>query len=240
MEANLLAIDLGGTKIEIAVLNENSKILYSKYLATPDCPKAFFDLLEPYAVDLKNNYKLERAVAAVPGIWDSEKVLKQSINLPKYINYPVWNKLERNLGLDITLAYDIELAALGEAVYGAGKGFNSMLYLNLGTGFSGALYKDGALFKTNYSPTLRLDFLQYSNSKLSLWDKLALNLVNLSLILSPEIIVLGGGKAINNWEEYVLPAINKAQGYLKDKLCYKLEIKKKLLDNPALFGALED
>lgn len=237
-DRNLLAIDLGGSKTEYAFINAEKVVCHTGKFETPASPEDFLNKLRSLVVNNNEEITIKKIVAAVPGVWDEAMTLKQSLNLPNYIDYPIWQPLNQEFNLEIDLHSDVELAALGEAIYGAGKGYNSMLYLNLGTGFSGALYKDGSLFKTDYSPTLRLDFLKYSDSKIDFWEKLSLNLINLSLLFSPELIVLGGGRAVNNWNEFVEPAIDKAQSYLKDKLCFEVKIHLKELDNPAIFGAM--
>ena len=107
----------------------------------------------------------------------------------------------------------------------------------MGTGFSGALYKNGEIFTTSYSPTLRLDFLVQPESisvenpseedlELNKDDKreksitlLSSTLINLSFILSPQIISIGGGKVTDErWTNIIKPAIDKAIWYILKRI----------------------
>ena len=53
--------------------------------------------------------------------------------------------MAERLGLTAWLANDADAGGLGEAVFGAGRGAGSMLYVNVGTGIGGAVMIDGSL-----------------------------------------------------------------------------------------------
>lgn len=257
MARKILALDLGGTKTSIALFDTaTDKLIKEETFATPAMPD---ELMVMLLAKLKaNDYEGLAAIAVgAPGYWDADKVLRQSLNLPKYIGYPLWSKLSAALDLPIYLKTDVELAAIGESTYGIAYEHSSLLYINMGTGFSGALYKDGELFSTQYSPTIRLDYLVQAMPNNQ--DKKEINtnqnncgqqeqniaylsglLVNLSFILSPQIISIGGGKTNNeNWQKIIEPAILAATPYLEQNLTYPIKIQKSLLKNPSLYGALK-
>lgn len=238
------AIDLGGTNTRIAIFNHEAKILDQEVFNTPKEPEI---LVEKIYSELKDNTEISAISVAAPGFWDKDCILQQSINLKSYIGYPIWSKLAEKLKLPIYLKTDVELACLGEAIYGHNNQYSNLLYLNIGTGFSGALYKDDKLFSTNYSPTIRLDFLiqptqaKYqgnlvSNLEFVPSDLLSSTIINLALILSPQIIILGGGKVEAQWNELLEPAIKNSLAYLKKVLVYPIKIEKSRLEFPALYG----
>jgi glucokinase len=72
---------------------------------------------------------------ALPGFLDEarERVLRLS-NVPALDGVPLRARLERRLGLPVTLDTDTNAGALAEALLGAGRGFERVLYLTLGTG----------------------------------------------------------------------------------------------------------
>jgi fructokinase len=62
---------------------------------------------------------------------------------PHWSNVDVLGKLRRALEVDICLDTDVNVAALGEYMWGASKGHDPSLYLTIGTGIGGGYIKDG-------------------------------------------------------------------------------------------------
>ncbi len=223
-----ITVDLGGTYTRIGLFESQKLKQLIKY-ETPPTPQEF---IKKFSEEIKN-IKLENISqigVGAAGFWDSEQVLRQSINLPQYIGYPLWQEISKLTKLPVSLATDVELAASGEAIYGLKNQFISVLYINMGTGFSAGLYKDGEIFTTDYSPALRLSFTTTANS-------LKDTLINLACLFSPQIIVIGGSKATQNWDTEIEPIIQEAMSYLSQVLVYDLKIQKSTLEYPTLWGA---
>lgn len=253
----IIAIDLGGTKTDIAIFSagagadiSSARALKSKRIETAKNSK---EAEEKILLTIRELIKdsssspdefLGIGVAAA-GYWDKNYLLKQSFHLPEYIDYPIWDNISKALALPLSLATDVEAAAMGEAVYGLANKFDSVLYINLGTGLGAGLYKDGKIFSTSYSPTLRLEMMvepefEAAPKKVQAKAQLATTLINLACLLSPQVIAIGGGKANQeNWGKLIQPAIDKAMDYLDDNLCYKIQIQRTKLENPSLNGAYE-
>ncbi len=267
----IISIDLGGTKTSVALFN-NGEIVNEDNFPTPDKPEDFLVMLQAKLNDLDLKSVSGIGVGAA-GYWDENCILKQSLNLPKYIDFPIWKNLSASLNLPLFLKTDVELAAMGEAVYGLNNQYKSVLYINMGTGFSGALYKDGEIFTTSYSPTIRLDYLVLPQVKEAIQNNqilsnensmsentqpnentaqdnlknsgqdilhLSTTIINLAFTLSPEIIVIGGGKANeDSWNSTIQPAIDQAMPYLHENLTYKIKIQPAKLKSPTLYGGLK-
>lgn len=62
---------------------------------------------------------------------------------PRWSNVDVLGKLRRTLEVDIRLDTDVNVAALGESMWGASRGHDPSLYLTIGTGIGGGYIKDG-------------------------------------------------------------------------------------------------
>ncbi len=252
----IVAVDLGGTKTAIACFAD-SQMLGTSSFSTPQLAKDFEILLESELRVLLTRLELnlEDIVSigvGAAGYWDSSCILKQSINLPKYVGQPIWTNISATLDKPVFLKTDVELAALGEAIYGQENHYSSVLYLNLGTGIGAALFKDGEIYSTDYSPALRLEYMVQpdfsatalssranndTNKRQETIAALSTTLVNLACILVPQLIVLGGGKTkTENWDLVVRPAIDKASEYLEQHMVYPIKISKAKLENPTLYG----
>jgi predicted NBD/HSP70 family sugar kinase len=243
-----IGIDIGGTKTELAYF-VNGQIQRITNFPTPEYPSEFLVILRS-KLDKLDLSRIKGFGVGAPGFWDHNRILRQSINLPNYIGQEIWQEFEVLTGLNVYLKSDVELAAMGEAVYAYENQFDSLLYLNLGTGFGGGFYKDGQIFTSNYSPCLRLDYmvqpeitdLEKSSVEEVLKSQMILStsIINLALILSPQIISIGGGRANEeNWQKFIQKAVNKASEYLSSILTYKIHILPSKLKNPALYGANE-
>jgi predicted NBD/HSP70 family sugar kinase len=249
-----LAIDLGGTSCDIAHF-ANDRIDKIQNFPTPENPADYLMILESKLQGL-NLGDIAAIGVGAPGFWDDNCVLKQSLNLPQYVGFPIWSRLSSALNIPVLLKADVELAVMGEAVYGLHDQFESVLYINMGTGFGAGLYKNSEVFTTSYSPVLRLDFMvhpefissgNFPNREKSKQEKnlesiaaLSSTLINLACIVSPQVISIGGGKTHEaNWQSVIQPAVDKALRYLDQVLTYKIQIFKSRLENPVLYGAHE-
>ncbi len=226
---NILSIDLGGTYTRLGYFQNNELTELIKY-QTPKTPEQFIEEFEKQFKNFDN--ELTSIGVGAAGFWDREQLLKQSINLPQYIDYPLWDKISKLSKTKVYLATDVELAVWGEAVYGLNNQYTNVLYINMGTGFSAGLYKDGKVFSTDYSPALRLSFTTTASS-------LKDTLINLACLFSPQVICLGGSNALANWDTEIVSTIKEAQDYLSKVLVYPLKIQAAKLEYPTLWGALE-
>jgi glucokinase len=149
-----LTVDLGGTKIIAAVVLPDGKIISRNYRLTmaDKGPEAVSDRILS-AVDkaiaqakLKTSELIGIGVAAA-GILDTNRgIVTTSPNLPNWRNVPLRDILADKLGVATYIVNDASAAALGEHRFGAGMGFNNMLYLTVSTGIGGGIIIDGELY----------------------------------------------------------------------------------------------
>lgn len=143
----IAAVDLGGTRVRAAVIGSDGALLRRVDAPTDhnaDTPEQIPCLLRQLVGDLT----IERAVVGTPGRIEAGSV-GQVANLPQgWLRYLNEDWLSRVTGLDVTLAGDAELAAVGEAWFGAGTSSGDMAYLTLSTGVGGAALTSGRLIRT--------------------------------------------------------------------------------------------
>jgi glucokinase len=130
-----LAVDLGGTRMRAAVVAPDGEITGKKVMATPRdaaCPDALLDLVG----DVSAGAGVTDAVIGVPGRVDHRAGrLEHAPNLP-----PHWpdelneRLLAEHLGLAVSLANDADLAAVGEAYFGAARSYADVVYVTISTG----------------------------------------------------------------------------------------------------------
>jgi glucokinase len=144
-----IAVDLGGTNLKAAVINESGK-LEEKISAPTNMPEgreAVVQSLVGAIETLRTRWGaagLAGIGVAVPGFILMEPgVIVGSNNMAALENYPVRDDLSRRLGTRVILENDANAAALGEKWMGAGRDVEDLVLLTLGTGIGGGIISGG-------------------------------------------------------------------------------------------------
>lgn len=146
--ARSLGIDLGGTKIEGAVLDESGAVLERKRVPTgaERGAEAILDAVAELAGELRAHAPgIVRVGVGTPGSLAPDGTLKNS-NTLCLNGLPVLRELEARIGLDVRIENDANCFALAEAWRGAGRGSRVVFGVILGTGVGGGIVIDGAIW----------------------------------------------------------------------------------------------
>ena len=137
-----IGVDLGGTNIRAAVVDEEGRILcMEKTRSNPErgaepVMETMISLIE----SLDGYEECEGIGMGIPGpINTAEGKIIVSTNLPKLIGFPIADYISRHFGKPAYMDNDVKVAALGEAVQGAGKGYPIVYYVTISTGIGGEL-----------------------------------------------------------------------------------------------------
>nr|WP_199332152.1 ROK family protein [Anabaena lutea] len=152
----VIGIDLGGTAIKLGRFTADGTCLQSLTVATPQpatptavmmqMVDAIATLTEGIAQIDPDNQTIAIGVGT-PGPADATgRIAKVAINLSGWHDVPLADWLEAKTGKPTILANDANCAGLGEAWLGAGRHFQNLILLTLGTGVGGAIILDGKLF----------------------------------------------------------------------------------------------
>ena len=140
-----ISVDLGGTNIRAAKVDEEGHILQMvKDSSNPEkgCEHVMNKIIE--LIEKLDGYQdCEGIGMGVPGPIDTihGKIIV-STNLPKLIGYPIADYIQKHFNKPTFMDNDVKVAALGEACLGAGKGYPSVYYASISTGIGGALVLD--------------------------------------------------------------------------------------------------
>ncbi len=152
----VLAIDIGGTKIAAGLVNRHGSVVQKQVLATrPDlgAPAILQSVIEAGKALQEKASRFELCVVAI-GIGSAGQVNADlgaityaSANLPGWSGLHLSEEVRRGLGLETFVDNDVNALALGEHHYGAGQGFEEVLYLAVGTGIGGAVVRQGEIWR---------------------------------------------------------------------------------------------
>ena len=148
-----IGIDLGGTNLRAAAIDKDGKMLDK--IAAPtdylngreavlrDIVAAIEKLREKHGVE-----GFKGIGVGVPGfIRIKEGFITNSPNLPYFENFPVRDELSHRLNAPVILENDANAAAFGEKWMGAGKNYDDLVLLTLGTGIGGGIISGGHILR---------------------------------------------------------------------------------------------
>ena len=151
----VIGIDLGGTKINGAVVDESGEILRLNTLSTSKSGSSgeVMDGIRELIRALRDDQEISAIGIGSPGFIDSEngKVLSVGGNIEGWAGTDIKGPLEREFGIPVQVENDANVAGLCEAWIGAGRDRDSFVMLTVGTGLGGAIYtKREGLWRGNH------------------------------------------------------------------------------------------
>ncbi|MCH8244762.1 ROK family protein [Patescibacteria group bacterium] len=141
-----LLFDIGGTKTRLAFSKDGKKFADSVTVQTPQKFEEGISVFANTIQELTKGEKIEKAAGAISGPLDKEhSMVINAPNLKGWNNKPLQKELEKILSAPVVLENDAALVGLGEAVYGAGKGYDIVAYITVSTGVGGARIVSGKI-----------------------------------------------------------------------------------------------
>lgn len=139
-----LGIDLGGTKIEGILLDENLDIIQRKRIPTPqnDYHK-ILDSISSLTIDILANIKDYSIGICTPGAISKKTGLIKNSNTQCLIGKSLREDLENKMDKKISMENDANCFAIAESTMGAAKEFSVVFGVIMGTGVGGGIIING-------------------------------------------------------------------------------------------------
>lgn len=215
--SQVIGIDLGGTAIKLGrfTADGNCKLSVSVPTPQPATPAAVVEAIVN-AIPVIDPQGDSKAIGiGTPGPVDATgRIAVVAINLANWHDVPLANLLEAKLNLPTVLANDANCAGLGEYWLGAGKQFQNLILITLGTGVGGAIILDGKLFTGHRGAAGELGLITLnpdgpkcnSGNQGSLEQYASVPAIRRRTGLEPailgELAISGDEKALKFWLEY--------------------------------------
>jgi glucokinase len=146
---HLLAIEIGGSKLQIFAGNEKGVILERcRFLVDREAGGEGIRAQIAGALPALISAWQPRAIGVGfggPVRWEKGEILK-SHHVPGWNDFPMVSWLRDHAGQPVVVDNDANVAALGEASHGAGHGRRAVFYITLGSGVGGGLVVDGQIY----------------------------------------------------------------------------------------------
>lgn len=142
-------LDVGGTKIELSIFDNEYRAIYMKRVNTPTSDyQAFLSAITQLVFDAESVRGVARSIGVgLPCLFDSAGAAL-SASIPAINRKPVRIDLARELGRPVVFENDVNAFVYSEASGGAGKNFSKVLGVVLGTGVGGGLCVDGNIYSS--------------------------------------------------------------------------------------------
>lgn len=143
-------IDIGGTKSAVLLIDETGKVWSRAQFATTvgeDGWKLSVDKMKELIGQLMSKEKIESIGVSCGGPLNSKKgMILSPPNLPAWDEVPITEIFREEFNVPSFLENDANAGALAEWRFGAGKGFDNVIFLTFGTGLGAGLILNGKLF----------------------------------------------------------------------------------------------
>lgn len=144
-----IGIDLGGTKLEVGVVDNKGKIHHRKQYRTR-VQEGYKEIKKDIENAIQEMQEKAGSPIAVIGIGmagqiePNKGIVKFAPNL-RWHDVPLKEDLEKSTKLPVLVTNDVRAATWGEWLYGAGKGCQDLVCLFVGTGIGGGVVSNGRM-----------------------------------------------------------------------------------------------
>jgi len=152
MSGKFLGIDIGGTKVMLALVSAEGVTLKRNRMETraEDGPRRVVERIAGLARETTRGEEITAVGLGVPGPIDfSRGMVTLAPNLG-WKNIPIVDLFAEHLDWPLFLENDALVAAWGEKTLGAGQNFDHFIYMTISTGIGGGLILDGKLYRGAY------------------------------------------------------------------------------------------
>ncbi len=143
----ILAFDIGGTEIKYALCDNDFNLTDKKSIPT-NAHEGGMKIIDRVVEIIKGIEGIDRIGISTAGQVNGIKgeIVYATDSIPGYTGTKVKEIVEAETGIPTAVENDVNSAALGEAIFGAAKGYTDFICLTYGTGIGGAIYQNNRLF----------------------------------------------------------------------------------------------
>ncbi|MBW4029851.1 MAG: ROK family protein [Acidobacteria bacterium] len=145
--APCLALDIGGTKAEAAVVTREGILLRRARIDVKESGDRLFARIAELLERVRAGDDVTSLGVACAGPMSAGGASVSPLNIPGWRDFPLREELRRATGLAVDVDGDVRALALAEGTFGAARGVSNYASLVVSTGVGGALVMDGRLVK---------------------------------------------------------------------------------------------
>ncbi len=144
-ENPVLALDIGGTKIECALVESDGTLSRRQRISTKECSSNLFGAISELLKSVRRDTAVEALGVGCGGPMRNQGEFVSPLNIPVWREFSLLDSLRKSTGLDAFIDNDAKALALGEGRFGGAKGMSNYLSMVVSTGVGGGIVLDGRL-----------------------------------------------------------------------------------------------
>ena len=164
----ILVFDIGGTSIKYGVCIDDQ--LQDVKETPTNASLGGRHIVETLISLIKEQSDYDAIGISTAGQVNSKEgfIIYANQNIPNYTGTQIKKELEELFHVPVTVENDVNAAAMGEAIYGAGKDYKQFLMLTYGTGVGGATVTDKEVYYgSSYSASEFGAIITHSDARLA-------------------------------------------------------------------------
>jgi glucokinase len=145
----ILAIDIGGTKFSMAVFDGRAMVARESRTTDREGGRAWMmEQIAAIAKAWRFGHDFDRCGIGFGGpVIFSEQRVVLSTHVGGWNDVDLPGFLRSELGIEAVMDNDANVGALGEALHGAGQGYDPLFYMTLSTGIGGGIVHEGRAYR---------------------------------------------------------------------------------------------
>ncbi len=149
---NSVGIDIGGTKIAGALVDDAGNVVEELRVKSPITdPGEMVEAIASVINQLTSGQRVIGVGVAAAGFLSADReIMFHSPNIAAWRNEPLKSRLQDKTSFPVLLENDANAAGWAEFRFGAGRNVSSMIMLTIGTGVGGAVVTEGQLLKGGF------------------------------------------------------------------------------------------
>ena len=149
----MMGVDIGGTKVAVGLVDEAGSIVAQRrapMISNSDAAAGLSSVIaamDSVVGDLESPRDIRAIGICAPGPLDPQTgIIINPPNVPCWRNFPLAAEIAGRRNLPVKVDNDANSAALAEVRWGAGRGYNNVVYVTVGTGIGTGIILDGRIY----------------------------------------------------------------------------------------------
>ena len=260
-----IGVDIGGSKILVVAAKDPKEILRSQKIETPSTGTQALAEITHIIEKVGSGEKIEGIGVGVAGVTDRKKGRFLHNSNMGWESFDLVGGLKNHFKVPVRMENDADTAGLAEAVIGSGQGKPYVLYVTISTGIGIGMIINGEIYHGEFDPEgghmmihaenkmqkfqdassgkalkRRYGLYGYQIKDPEVWDDyskdLAVGIYNFIQVLSPTIVVIGGGVGVHFHKFY--PFLEKHLAELKPSYGVPPVVQATFIETAVAHGAL--
>lgn len=138
--------------MRVALSVDGDKFLEPEIIPTPqDFEQAMREFSEIFERKSKQG-EIAKVAGGIAGVFNRDRTeLLQSPHLPKWVGNPIYQRFNEITGVEVHFENDTSMVGLGEAIDGAGRGYDIVVYITISTGVGGTRIVAGEIDASTFN-----------------------------------------------------------------------------------------